>query len=149
DARPDFARRKHPARIVGPLEGRMGAPMTPERRVPCPACGAAIVEGARKCRACKRWLSASSDAGVERTAPVSSSRLGRGPRGALLAGSPGATVMALIVPSHRSPVGEAPPLTPMSADPASLAVPHPAAIGDEIESAAEIPPPKTPQAWRA
>ena len=33
----------------------MGDPVT-EHRVPCPSCKALIVEGARKCRACKAWV---------------------------------------------------------------------------------------------
>lgn len=94
-----------------------------ERRVPCRACGALVVEGARKCRACKTWLVARPEAA--RPSPAL-------PRIAVVFGSAVATILVVIVSGNPSKVGDAPPLTNLGPDSsASIAAPGPAAIGPE------------------
>jgi predicted nucleic acid-binding Zn ribbon protein len=80
-----------------------------ERRVPCPSCGAAIWEGAAKCRSCRRWLG--DDA----------RRPSRFARSLTLIATAVVAVLAVLVSSRESPVGDAPPLTPMGAGSAALA----------------------------
>ncbi|WP_437926211.1 hypothetical protein WMF37_45450 [Sorangium sp. So ce291] len=122
-----------------------------ERRVPCPSCGARIVEGARKCRACKAWLG-------ERPRGSSASLSGREPRLARAAVSVACGVAAVIiatVTSLKSPVGEAPPLTaltPEGAAPSSGVAddaPNPAAFGPDSPEAAPPPPGDAKGRWRA
>ncbi|MGK3984941.1 hypothetical protein WME99_17975 [Sorangium sp. So ce136] len=122
-----------------------------ERRVPCPSCGARIVEGARKCRACKAWLG-------ERPRGSSASLSGREPRLARAAVSVACGVAAVIiatVTSLKSPVGEAPPLTaltPEGAAPSSGVAddaPNPAAFGPDGPEAAPPPPADAKGRWRA
>ncbi|WP_437569171.1 hypothetical protein [Sorangium sp. So ce542] len=119
-----------------------------ERRVPCPSCGARIVEGARKCRACKAWLG-------ERHRGSAASLSGREPRLARAAVSVASGVAAVIIAtitSLKSPVGEAPPLTALAPEgDASVSVPddapNPAAFGPD-----PVPPPPPPEPkgrWRA
>ena len=94
-----------------------------ERRVPCRACGALVVEGARKCRACKTWLVARPE--PSRSQPAL-------PRIAVVFGSAVATILVVIVSGNPSKVGDAPPLTNLGPDSsASIAAPGPAAIGPE------------------
>ncbi|WP_438005888.1 hypothetical protein WME89_45730 [Sorangium sp. So ce321] len=124
-----------------------------ERRVPCPSCGARIVEGARKCRACKAWLG-------ERPRGSSASLSGREPRLARAAVSVASGVAAVIiatVTSLKSPVGEAPPLTaltPEGAAPSSGVAddaPNPAAFGPDSPEGAPTTPPSADAKgrWRA
>lgn len=129
-----------------------------ERRVPCPRCGVKIIEGARKCRACKEWIGERP-----RVTAVSASTLsGREPRlarAAVTVASGIAAVAIATITSLKSPVGEAPPLTalaPEGAAPAGgagpgepePAAPDPAAIGvDEPEP--PPPPPSPRRRWRA
>ncbi|MGK3969164.1 hypothetical protein WMF38_35765 [Sorangium sp. So ce118] len=122
-----------------------------ERRVPCPSCGARIVEGARKCRACKTWLG-------ERPRGSSASLSGREPRLARAAVSVASGVAAVIIAtltSLKSPVGEAPPLTaltPEGAAPSSGVAddaPHPAAFGPDSPEAAPPTPADAKGRWRA
>ncbi|WP_437936513.1 hypothetical protein [Sorangium sp. So ce341] len=119
-----------------------------ERRVPCPSCGARIVEGARKCRACKTWLG-------ERHRGSAASLSGREPRLARAAVSVASGVAAVIIAtitSLKSPVGEAPPLTALAPEgDASVSAPddapNPAAFGPD-----PVPPPPPPEPkgrWRA
>ncbi|KYF97057.1 hypothetical protein BE20_04150 [Sorangium cellulosum] len=119
-----------------------------ERRVPCPSCGALIVEGARKCRACKAWLG-------ERHRGSAASLSGREPRLARAAVSVASGVAAVIIAtitSLKSPVGEAPPLTALEPEgDASVSAPddapNPAAFGPD-----PVPPPPHPEPkgrWRA
>ncbi|WP_437333968.1 hypothetical protein [Sorangium sp. So ce394] len=119
-----------------------------ERRVPCPSCGARIVEGARKCRACKAWLG-------ERHRGSAASLSGREPRLARAAVSVASGVAAVIIAtitSLKSPVGEAPPLTSLEPEgDASVSAPddapNPAAFGPD-----PVPPPPPPEPkgrWRA
>ncbi|KYG09721.1 hypothetical protein BE21_16300 [Sorangium cellulosum] len=119
-----------------------------ERRVPCPSCGARIVEGARKCRACKAWLG-------ERHRGSAASLSGREPRLARAAVSVASGVAAVIIAtitSLKSPVGEAPPLTALAPEgDASVSAPddapNPAAFGPD-----PVPPPPHPEPkgrWRA
>ena len=103
-----------------------------ERRVPCRACGALVVEGAKKCRACKAWL-------VTAPAPSPAASSPAVPRIAIVLGSAVATLMVVLVSGTESKVGEAPPLTNLGADSsASPGAPGPAAIGPD-------PAPKKPQ----
>lgn len=115
------------------------APAIADKRVPCPKCKALIIEGARKCRSCKTWLDAQGK-------PVSQGL----PRAALIVTTAVATVMAVLVTSRESPVGEAPPLTTLGTEPASGAprAPSPGAIGPEIEPEPEPPPPDPNRPWR-
>lgn len=96
-----------------------------ETRVPCPKCKALILEGAKKCKVCKQWLQAPKAAAPQTGLP----------RTALIITMTVATVMAVIVSSRESPVGEAPPLTALIAAPdgSAPAAPGPAAIGPELE----------------
>jgi DNA-binding beta-propeller fold protein YncE len=95
-----------------------------ERRVPCGSCGALVVEGAKKCRACKSWL-------VSRPEPPAPPQP-VAPRIAIVLGSALATLMVVLVSGRESKVGEAPPLTNLSPDSsAAPGTPAPAAIGPE------------------
>lgn len=101
-----------------------------ERRVPCRACGALVIEGAKKCRACKTWLV---------TPPAPSQAQPAVPRIAIVLGSALATLMVVLVSGRESKVGEAPPLTNLTPDSSAQATaPPPAAIGPD-------PQPKKPQ----
>jgi len=86
-------------------------------RVPCPQCGAPIIEGALKCRACKRWL-------VDPPQPRPPSRAARS--FTLLAAAVVA-VAAVLISQRPSPVGEAPPLTPLSSSSVAGSAKPPAA----------------------
>ena len=79
-----------------------------ERRIPCPMCKALIVEGARKCRSCKQWIGGPPKAPQPRF---------MGPTIAVT--SAVATVLVVIVTRRQSPVGDAPPLTPLAGDSAA------------------------------
>ncbi|WP_437286784.1 YncE family protein [Sorangium sp. So ce406] len=120
-----------------------------ERRVPCPSCGVRIVEGARKCRACKAWLG-------ERPRGSSASLSGREPRLARAAVSVASGVAAVIIAtltSLKSPVGEAPPLTALTPEGAASSpevrddAPNPAAFGPDPTP--PPPPPEPTGRWRA
>ncbi|WP_433930301.1 YncE family protein [Sorangium cellulosum] len=119
-----------------------------ERRVPCPSCGVRIVEGARKCRACKAWLG-------ERPRGSSASLSGREPRLARAAVSVASGVAAVIIAtltSLKSPVGEAPPLTALTPEGAASSpevrddAPNPAAFGPDPTP--QPPPPEPTGRWR-
>lgn len=113
----------------------MDAAMIADKRVPCPKCKALIIEGARKCRSCKAWLHGG---------PASPGL----PRAALIVTTAVTTVMAVLVTSRESPVGEAPPLTALGTEPSGAArAPSPGAIGPEPEP--EPPPPDPNRPWRA
>ncbi len=112
-----------------------------EARVPCPVCKALIVEGAKKCRSCKRWLD-----GRDKTKGPQL------PRAALVVSTAVATVMAVLVSSRESPVGEAPPLTALGTEPTASGqprAPSPGAIGPEIEPEPEPAPPDPNKPWHA
>jgi DNA-binding beta-propeller fold protein YncE len=109
-----------------------------EKRVPCPRCKALILDGAKKCRSCKAWLDGRGEsAGL--------------PRAALIVTTAVSTVMAVLVSSRESPVGEAPPLTKLGVDSASPAgsAPSPGAIGPDIEPEPEPLPPDPNRPWHA
>jgi DNA-binding beta-propeller fold protein YncE len=106
-----------------------------ERRVPCPSCGARIVEGARKCRACKAWL-------------------GERPRGSSASLSGTAATPHATLTSLKSPVGEAPPLTALTPEgagavDASDQAPNPAAFGPDSPEPAPPSPLDPKGRWRA
>ncbi len=115
-----------------------------ERRIPCPMCKALIVEGARKCRSCKQWIG-----GPPRTSEP------RFPRAAIVVSSAVATVLVVIVTRRQSPVGDAPPLTPLAGDSAAASAgprpPAPGAIGPEAEPEpeSESAPYDPNKPWRA
>ncbi|WP_434043528.1 MULTISPECIES: YncE family protein [Sorangium] len=119
-----------------------------ERRVPCPSCGVRVVEGARKCRACKAWLG-------ERPRGSSASLSGREPRLARVSVSVASGVAAVIIAtltSLKSPVGEAPPLTALTPEGAASPevpddAPNPAAFGPDPTP--PPPPPEPTGRWRA
>ncbi|MFT3767198.1 MAG: hypothetical protein QM820_17005 [Minicystis sp.] len=118
-----------------------GRGLVADKRVPCPKCKALIIEGARKCRTCKAWL------GPE-ARPASPGL----PRAALIVTTAVATVMAVLVSSRESPVGEAPPLTTLGTEPVASGAPHapsPGAIGPEIEPEPEPAPPDPNKPWHA
>ncbi len=73
-----------------------------QKRVPCPLCGAQIIVGARKCRYCRRWLG---------EPPPGASRFSRS---LTLIIAAVVAVAAVLISSRQSPVGEAPPLTPIA-----------------------------------
>lgn len=112
-----------------------------EKRVPCPACKALIVEGARKCRACKTWIALPSVSIPERVPPT-----------AFFVAAGVATVMAIVVTGRQSAVGEAPPLSALAGDQASAnasGIPAPNALGPEIEPEPDPPPPDPNKPWHA
>jgi DNA-binding beta-propeller fold protein YncE len=90
-----------------------------------------MLEGARKCKACKAWV---SDPRLDPPAMGVGTRAEpRFPRAALIVATAVAAVMAVIVTARESPVGEAPPLTALGADTATArpaAAPEPALGGD-------------------
>ena len=112
-----------------------------ERRSPCPMCGSLIVEGARKCRSCKKWIGA----------PPASTFL---PRAAFIMATAAASVLAVLISGREDPVGEAPPLTKLVGDTTTAAsgavqAPAPGAIGPEPEPEPENAPPDPSKPWHA
>ena len=110
-----------------------------ERRVPCPACKALILEGARKCRSCKGWV-------LDRHPAPREPRL---PRAAVFVTTAVASVLAILINGQKNPVGEAPPLTSLAPEGSAAGASAPAGIGpDDAES---TPPPAAPdpeRRWR-
>lgn len=111
-----------------------------ERRVPCTGCGKPILEGARKCRHCKAWQVSKGNIRLRRAAIIVASAV--------------ATVFSVIVTSRESPVGEAPPLSPMPGDStasAGSAEPSPASVGESARSSRkpEAAPPSAGRVWKA
>ncbi|APR85316.1 Hypothetical protein A7982_10665 [Minicystis rosea] len=121
-----------------PISPGAAPPAFIERRIACPKCKAQIIEGARKCRSCKAWLDAKPSPGL--------------PRAALIVTTAVSTVMAVLVSSRESPVGEAPPLTTLGTEPVASGAPRapsPGAIGPEIEPEPDPAPPDPNKPWRA
>ena len=114
-----------------------------ERRVPCPMCKALIVEGARKCRSCKQWIGG----------PPAKAASPTFPRAAIVVTSAVATVLVVLVTRRQSPVGEAPPLTPLAGDSAAASAgprpPAPGSIGPEPEPEPEVAPGDPNRPWHA
>ncbi len=118
-------------------------------RVPCPHCDEAIVPGARKCKGCKRWLGEPSSA---RTKPMSRYR-----RSLTLIVSAVVVVGAVLISSRQSPVGDAPPLTPMTAGSSVATADMPAAASEKGATAdaaknpnrRQSPSPPLTNDWRA
>jgi DNA-binding beta-propeller fold protein YncE len=111
-----------------------------DSRVPCPSCGAQILEGAHKCRACRTWLAGRSSPGVA-SGVGHTGREPRFARAAVTVASGLAAVVIVTIAGIKSPVGEAPPLTVLAPEgAASLSAPDPAAFGpDEPEPDAREP----------
>jgi len=114
-----------------------------DRRVPCPSCKAPIVEGARKCRACKAWVADRAGAGAASQ---------RRPRVAVTVMTTVVAVVMVLVTNRGSRVGEAPPLTELQPE-GSIApgTPLPGAFGPDDADTAEpaAPPPPDPKGrWR-
>ncbi len=102
----------------------MGDPVTTESRVPCPACGAKIVKGARKCRSCKKWLDSGMRPPTQR---------------ALALGSGMALALGLgFLSQQRSSVEEAPPLTPLGTA-AVAAEPSPLELAPDQPASSDEP----------
>lgn len=97
------------------------APLAGRSRMPCPVCGAPIIQGARKCKACRSWL----------LPPPKTKVLPKGYRGLTLLGAAVVAVAAVLISQRDTPVGEAPPLTPISEGSAvvSANVPQPGGPG--------------------
>jgi hypothetical protein len=103
-----------------------------EERVPCPQCGAMILPGARKCRACRTWL----------VDPPRSRARPRGQRAFTLIAASVIAVVVVMVSQRPSPVGEAPPLTPLSRGSAVVSAqvaPEPPGIVAEGEAPTAAP----------
>jgi hypothetical protein len=98
-----------------------------QKRVPCPLCGAEIVAGARKCRYCRRWLG---------EAPP-----GRSPfsRSLTLIIAAVVAVLAVLISGRRSPVGEAPPLTPIATGSSVAMADVPAGAAPQVLGAEDDP----------
>jgi hypothetical protein len=112
-----------------------------ERRVACRQCGELIIRGARKCRSCKQWVTIDP-------------RTRRLRRSFLLVAGAVLAVVVVLVSTRPSPVGDAPPLTPLPAgEPTGDDVPAPAALGPDFDPREPEPlepvknDPKRP--WRA
>lgn len=105
------------------------ATKSPTKRLPCASCKKPIFEGAKKCRHCKAWQ-------PERA---------RSPRAAAVVFAAVGSVLAVMLTSRESPVGEAPPLTPLpgaaSAQPQELV-----ATAEPRVPPAALPPKRD---WRA
>ena len=104
----------------------MGGALTADKRIPCPHCGTPIFEGAYKCRGCRKWLSMPPGSQHARQRPP---RLGRS---ATLLMAAVVAVVAVLLAGNKSPVGDAPPLTPLTSSAKVPAAPHepaPAALG--------------------
>ena len=91
---------------------------------------------AAKCKACRKWL------------PTPAPKL---PRAFAIVISAVSVVFAVLVSKRSSPVGEAPPLTPLPTDAKSAhaAAPAPNSIGPEPEVEPERKPLDPSKAWRA
>lgn len=105
-----------------------------EKRVPCASCRQPILEGARKCRHCKAW---------QPEGP-------RAPRAALMMFVTVSSVLSVLITAEKSPIEEAPPLTPLAGDrpaaSAEIAAEAPAPPGPASPS----PPPQGPRrSWTA
>jgi hypothetical protein len=94
-------------------------------RIPCSACGALILEGAKKCRTCKAWRASVLPPEPARVSAAA-------PRIAVVLGSAIVTLVIVLMSGTESKVGEAPPLTNLGPDSsAGPAGPGPAAIGPD------------------
>jgi DNA-binding beta-propeller fold protein YncE len=108
-----------------------------EKRVACASCKKPILDGAKKCRHCKAWQ---PDRGGG----------ARFPRAALIVATAVSSVFSVILTSRESPVGSAPPLTPLPTDSAVAGEPAPAAVGPDPEKPkAPAPPPSPKRKWAA
>ncbi len=91
-----------------------------QKRIPCPLCGAQIVAGARKCRYCRRWLGEPPR--------------GRSPfsRSLTLIIAAVVAVLAVLISGRQSPIGEAPPLTPIATGSSVAAADVPAGAAPQV-----------------
>lgn len=111
-----------------------------ERRLPCPRCQGPVLEGARKCPACKSWLV---------TSPLEPAKRSRLPQIALGLFAAVGIGMGALVAGRPDRVGEAPPLTNLPSSPtATASAPSPAGIGPEPDPTPEPADDRT-RPWRA
>lgn len=114
---------------LSPPELAPGALFSGER-ASCPLCGEPIIKSAMKCRACKRWLG-----------PPSSRPPGPRRRALVLVLAAVGLCASVLVLRQQTPVGQAPPLTPMAAGSPSAAEssePVPATLGPEPQQAERL-----------
>lgn len=108
-----------------------------DKRVACASCKKAILDGAKKCRHCKAWQPDRSPGA-------------KFPRAALIVATAVSSVFSVIITSRESPVGSAPPLTPLPTDSAIQGEPAPAAVGPEVDKPKPPPLPSAPKRkWTA
>lgn len=115
-----------------------------EARVPCPSCKEPIVPGARKCRACKAWV---SEPPSIPPAPRRSAA-----RATVTVAATAVAVVVVLVTGRESHIAEAPPLTALQPEGSSApAAPRPAGIGPDDADTAEpagAPAPEATGRWR-
>jgi hypothetical protein len=112
--------------------------MASSLRVACPKCGVMIMQGARKCRACRKWLTEPPKSQMARSLTLIMATV--------------IAVGAVLISSRNSPVGDAPPLTPgMTADPNAEAAP--AAITPDLDKGEQpdvlVTDEGDPKKWRS
>ncbi len=103
-------------------------------RVVCPFCSAMVLQGARKCRSCRKWL----------IDPPRSRTHNRGTRSLTLIVAAVVTVGAVLISQRKSPVGDAPPLTPLTASPTADAAQGPGAASKSSNEPQPQPTPVRP-----
>lgn len=117
-----------------------------EERKACPSCGASILLGARKCKACKAWLGPRPVT----TAPASLRSSNIAPRATVIVATAVLVPLLALVSSRESRVAEAPPLTDLAGQPASTGdTPKPGAIGPEPEPEVKPPLPDVSKRWKS
>lgn len=109
--------------------------MSGEPRVPCPRCGASILQGALKCRSCRKWV---AEPNVKPPRMLRSLAL-------ILAAA--ASVGIVLVSSQQSRVAEAPPLTVLTASASASQFPAANAAHAPSPTVTALQPEQRP--WRS